>query len=93
MRFENLVILKSKVRMKRQIRANGAVIDAEKFLHKYILHNPVREFRTFRLHSSHLQRLKLYIEGNLIFFYIVNASITGLSCFHICRKEKIYLQM
>jgi len=38
--------------MERQIRTNGAVISTQKFLYKYIHHNPVREFRTFRLHSS-----------------------------------------
>jgi len=71
-------------------------IGAQKSLYKYIHHNLVREFRTFRLHSSHFQRLKLYIEVKLIFFinFFVNAPIKlGLSCFHICRKEKVYLQM
>jgi len=61
--------------MERQIRANDAVIDAQKSSYKYIHYNLVREFQTFRLHSSHLQRLKLYIEVKLIFFYVVNASI------------------
>jgi len=80
--------------MERQISANGAVIDAQKFSYKYIHHNSVREFRTFRLYSSHLQRLKLYIEVKLILFILwMLLSNTGLSCFHICWKEKVYLQI
>jgi len=67
--------LRLKVIMERQIRANDAVIDTQKSSYKYIHHNPIREFRTFWLHTSHLHRLKLYIEVKLIFFYIVNAPI------------------
>jgi len=40
----NKLKIKSKIKMERQIRANGAVIGTQKSSYKYIHHNLVREF-------------------------------------------------
>jgi len=71
--------------MERQIGANGVIM--QKSSCKYIHHNSVKEFRTFWLHSNHLQRLKLYIEIKLIFLYC-ECSYQKLDCHASIFAEK-----